>query len=72
MPVVLPTTVAMLVWAKLYDVKFGYINVLLQGVGVAKPPNWLGSPKWALFSMVLPTVWSRLWLLDAALPHRHL
>jgi len=58
MPVVLPTTVAMLVWAKLYDVKFGYLNVLLQQIGVQDPPNWLGSPKWALFSMVLPTVWS--------------
>jgi len=58
MPVVLPATVAMLVWAKLYDVKFGYLNVMLQSLGVENPPNWLGSPKWALFSMVLPTVWS--------------
>ncbi len=58
MPVVLPATVAMLVWAKLYDVKFGYLNVMLQSLGVQDPPNWLGSPKWALFSMVLPTVWS--------------
>jgi ABC-type sugar transport system permease subunit len=59
MPVVLPVTVAMLVWAKLYDVRFGYLNVLLQGLGVESPPNWLGSPKWALFAMVLPTVWSQ-------------
>jgi len=59
MPVVLPTTVAMLVWAKLYDVKFGYLNVMLRSIGVQSPPNWLGSPKWALFSMVLPTVWSQ-------------
>ena len=59
MPVVLPTTVAMLVWAKLYDVKFGYLNVMLQSLGVESPPNWLGSPKWALISMVVPTVWSQ-------------
>jgi multiple sugar transport system permease protein len=59
MPVVLPTTVAMLVWAKLYDVKFGYLNIMLQGLGITNPPNWLGSPKWALTSMVVPTVWSQ-------------
>jgi len=59
MPVILPTAVAMLVWAKLYDPKFGYLNVLLQRVGVAKPPNWLGSPRTALYAMVIPTVWFR-------------
>ena len=59
MPVVLPTTVAMLVWAKLYDVKFGYLNIMLQNLGVNSPPNWLGSPKWALTAMVVPTVWSQ-------------
>lgn len=59
MPVVLPVTVAMLVWAKLYDVQFGYINVLLQKVGIANPPNWLGSPRSALYSMVPPTIWLR-------------
>jgi multiple sugar transport system permease protein len=60
MPVVLPVTVAMLVWAKLYDVKFGYLNVMLHNTfGVRVPPNWLGSPKVALYSMVPPTVWLR-------------
>jgi len=59
MPVVLPVSVAMLVWGKLYDVKFGYLNVMLQRIGVANPPNWLGSPKNALYSMVPPTIWLR-------------
>jgi ABC-type sugar transport system permease subunit len=57
MPVILPTSVAMLVWAKLFDVKFGYLNVMLGNLGVANPPNWLGSPKTALYAMVIPTVW---------------
>jgi len=65
MPVVLPLTVAMLVWAKLYDVKFGYLNVLLQNLGIQNPPNWLGSPKVALYAMVPPTIWVRFgeWVL---------
>jgi multiple sugar transport system permease protein len=59
LPVILPISVAMLVWAKLFDFQFGYLNVLLQAVGVENPPNWLGSPKTALYAMVMPTVWSR-------------
>jgi ABC-type sugar transport system permease subunit len=59
MPVILPISVAMLVWAKLFDYRFGYLNVLLQGIGVADPPNWLGAPSSALYAMVIPTVWSR-------------
>jgi len=59
MPVVVPVTVAMLVWSKLYDAQFGYINVLLQRLGLDNPPNWLGSPKMALYSMVPPTIWLR-------------
>ena len=59
LPVILPISVAMLVWVKLFDVRFGYLNVMLQNVGIANPPNWLGSPGMALFAMVLPTVWAR-------------
>ncbi len=59
MPVILPISVAMLVWAKLFDYRFGYLNVLLQNLGVANPPNWLGSPSMALYAMVIPTVWAR-------------
>ncbi|MCX6048205.1 MAG: sugar ABC transporter permease [Chloroflexi bacterium] len=59
MPVILPISIGMLVWVKLFDVRFGYLNVLLQDFGMANPPNWLGSPKMALYTMVLPTVWSK-------------
>lgn len=59
MPVVLPSAVAMLVWARLYNPKFGYMNVLLQNLGVENPPNWLGSPKTALYAMTIPTIWKR-------------
>ncbi len=59
LPVILPISVAMLVWAKLFDFRFGYLNILLQSVGVENPPNWLGSPNLALYAMVMPTIWSR-------------
>jgi multiple sugar transport system permease protein len=59
LPVILPISIAMLVWAKLFDYRFGYLNVLLQGLGIENPPNWLGSSSTALYAMVIPTVWSR-------------
>lgn len=59
MPVILPISVSMLVWAKLYDPKFGYLNVLLSRMGVENPPNWLGSPKTALYAMTIPAIWFR-------------
>jgi len=59
MPVILPISISMLLWAKLYDPQLGYLNVLLQNLGVQDPPNWLGSPGSALYAMVLPTVWAR-------------
>lgn len=59
LPVILPISVAMLVWAKLFDYQFGYLNVLLENIGINNPPNWLGSPDTALYAMALPTIWSR-------------
>jgi multiple sugar transport system permease protein len=59
LPVILPISIAMLVWAKLFDFQFGYLNVLLQNLGITNPPNWLGSPSTALYAMVIPAVWSR-------------
>lgn len=59
MPVVLPVSVAMMAWGKLYHVNFGYLNVMLKDLGVENPPNWLGSPKWALYAMTIPTIWKR-------------
>ena len=39
MPVVLPIAVAMLVWGKLYDPKFGYMNVMLSKLKGRKYPH---------------------------------
>lgn len=59
MPVILPISISMLLWVKLFDPQLGYLNTFLQALGVTNPPNWLGSPRSALYAMVLPTVWAR-------------
>ncbi|HVC33591.1 MAG TPA: sugar ABC transporter permease [Chloroflexota bacterium] len=58
LPVVLPVTAAVLVWKSIYDTQFGYLNQFLTAVlGIQSPPNWLGSPEWALVAAVIPAIW---------------
>jgi ABC-type sugar transport system permease subunit len=58
LPVVLPMATAMLLWTNLYHTQDGYINHFLRTyLRIKNPPNWMGDPDWALFAVVLPTVW---------------
>ncbi len=56
LPVVSSTVAAAMVWSWLYNTPYGLINHLLDLVGV-KGPAWLGSPRWALPSVVLMSAW---------------
>ncbi len=58
MPVIVPISISMLLWVKLFDPQLGYLNTLLRDVGVQNPPNWLGSPASAPYAMILPTIWA--------------
>lgn len=58
LPVILPISVALLLWNQLYNTQFGYFNLVLQNVfGVQSPPNWLGDPGWALPSVAVAGLW---------------
>lgn len=58
LPVILPVSVAMVVWRSIYHTEFGYLNHFLKTVvGIPKPPNWLGSSTWALWAVLLAAVW---------------
>jgi multiple sugar transport system permease protein len=60
MPAVLPIAAAMLVWNKLYDPQFGYLNVILgQIIGRRVNILWLG-PQWALTSIAIASLWKGL------------
>jgi ABC-type sugar transport system permease subunit len=57
LPAVLPIAAAMLVWRKLYDPQFGYLNVLLGTfVGQKVKILWLG-PQLALASIAIAALW---------------
>jgi len=57
LPVILPIAVTLLMFGQFYGEKFGFINVNLRQLGVAKPPNWLGNVRYALPCVALADIW---------------
>lgn len=56
LPIVVPYVASALLWRYLFNREYGPINSVLSAVGITGP-NWLGSPDWALFSLVIISVW---------------
>ncbi len=56
LPVVVPFVASALLWRYLFNKDFGPINAFLEWIGLPAV-NWLGSTDWALFSLVLVSVW---------------
>ena len=45
------------IWKMIYNPKGGPLNTLLMQLGVANPPQWLASTTWALYAVILVSVW---------------
>ena len=56
LPVVTSWVAVALVWKWLLNPSFGLVNNLLAGIGVTGPA-WLFDPQWAMFSVILTSVW---------------
>ena len=57
LPAILPVAVTYLIFQAFYNTKFGFINTLLNNIGVANAPNWLGAPSTALVSIAIADLW---------------
>lgn len=60
LPQILPIAVAGFIWSWILDPRAGSINVFLGSVGVAEPPDWLGNPQLAIYSVMLMLVWLQI------------
>lgn len=58
-PVITSTVAISAVWLWLYDPFDGLFNYLLELIG-AGPIGWLNDPKWAMFSVIIMSVWKGL------------
>ncbi|SFD37774.1 carbohydrate ABC transporter membrane protein 1, CUT1 family [Bacillus sp. OV194] len=58
MPVVISTVIISLVWGMMYNSRRGLFNQLLEWAGLGDwAQNWLGDPKWAMFSVCMTIIW---------------
>ena len=55
-PWVIPPAMSTLAWLWLFDPSYSAFNWILEHIGIA-PVNWLGSPNWARFAVILVNVW---------------
>ncbi|WP_342358898.1 sugar ABC transporter permease [Terrarubrum flagellatum] len=59
LPVVISSVATAVIAAWLFNDNYGVVNMLLRRVGL-EPVAWLSSPRWALFSLVIATLWVRV------------
>jgi raffinose/stachyose/melibiose transport system permease protein len=61
LPQILPVTVTGIVWSWLLNSQYGTVNTLLKDIGLGSwQQDWLGSPHWALPSVMFVMVWFQL------------
>jgi multiple sugar transport system permease protein len=56
-PTIVPLVAAGVVWMWLLNPEYGLLNNGLRAIGVDQPPLWLQSPRWAMLSLVLVSLW---------------
>jgi len=59
MPVAISSAMAAMLWIFFYNPTSGYINYVLELVGI-QGPNWLGDGRWALLAVAIVTVWKEI------------
>jgi multiple sugar transport system permease protein len=57
LPSVLSGVAVAVLWVALLNPDLGVVNDLLRSAGISNPPRWLGSPFWAVPSVVLIGLW---------------
>lgn len=60
LPQILPVAVAGVVWNWILNAQDGAVNVLLTGMGMTDPPDWLGDPALAMPSVMLVLIWVQI------------
>jgi multiple sugar transport system permease protein len=57
LPSVISGVAVAVLWLSLLNPELGAINLFLRSIGIENPPRWLGSPTWAVPSLVLVGLW---------------
>lgn len=60
LPQILPIAVAGVLWGWILASRDGAVNSILQAVGIANTPDWLGNPDLAMFSVMVMLSWLQI------------
>ena len=56
LPSVIAGVAVALLWARIFDPKFGILNPFLANFGI-KGPGWFSDPQWAISALVIMSLW---------------
>jgi multiple sugar transport system permease protein len=56
-PTIVPLVAAGVIWMWLLNPEYGLLNTGLRAAGMTNPPLWLESPRWAMASLILVSLW---------------
>lgn len=56
LPSVIAGVAVALLWARIFDPKFGILNPFLEKFGI-QGPGWLSDPRWAITALVIMSLW---------------
>ena len=57
LPSIISGVALVTIWSWMFSHEYGVLNYMLSVLGM-EPVNWLGSPKWALYSIVIVGLWA--------------
>jgi multiple sugar transport system permease protein len=57
LPSVITGVAVTILWMLIFNPQVGILNNTLNAIGIKNPPSWLLDPQWALFSLVLISLW---------------
>jgi ABC-type sugar transport system permease subunit len=57
LPYVVPFVAAVFIWGGMLNPETGWINLMLEAMGVENPPPWLEDPNWVYPGLALMGVW---------------
>jgi multiple sugar transport system permease protein len=57
MPSIVSGVAVSIIWAWMFNPRYGLINAGLKGIGISNPPRWIFSEEWALPAFVIMSLW---------------
>jgi multiple sugar transport system permease protein len=58
MPSIVSGVAVSIIWAWMFNPRYGLINAGLKGIGISNPPRWIFSEEWALPAFVIMSLWA--------------